>query len=203
MHGTFAQFLLALSLGLAVALPTAAQPVDQLPMYGGLDRSSDPSLRAADEKLIADTTRHYGSREKASAAFVGNGFAFYGRDDLANAMRRFNQAWLLDPNNPEIYFGFAAVLHDRGKNCEAATQFEKAASFGRYVQGMAPDAARVLVLCALEDKSLSEKARSALFARSDALYTEALTSEPNKGYVHASMASALFWRGKYAEAGRP
>ena len=100
-------------------------------MYGGLDRNSDPSLRAADEKLIADTARHYGSREKASAVFTGNGFAFYGRDDLANAMRRFNQAWLLDPNNPEAYFGFAVVLHDKGKNCEAATQFEKAADSRR------------------------------------------------------------------------
>jgi Tfp pilus assembly protein PilF len=200
MHATFAPVLLALSLNLATALPAAAQPVDQLPMYGGLDRNSDPSLRAADEKLIADTTRHYGSREKAGAAFVGNGFAFYGRDDVANAMRRFNQAWLLDPNNPEVYFGFAVVLHDKGKNCEAATQFERAASFGRYVQGMAPDAARVMVLCAIADKSLSEEARSALFARSDALYAEALNNEPNKGYVHASMASALYWRGKYAEA---
>ncbi|WP_421954813.1 hypothetical protein [Polaromonas sp.] len=200
MNANLKRLLLALSLCLAIALPTAAQPVDQFPMYSGLDRSSDPLLRAADEKLIADTTRYYGDREKASAAFASNGFAFYGRDDLANAMRRFNQAWLLDPNNPEVYFGFAVVLHDKGKNCEAATQFEKAASFGRYVQGMAPDAARVSVLCSIEDKSLSEDAKAALLARSDALYAEALTREPNKGYVHASMASALYWRGKYADA---
>lgn len=200
MYLTLAQLILALSLCLAVAIPTAAQPVDQLPMYGGLDRKSDSSLRAADEKLIADTTRHYGSREKASAAFVGNGFSFYGRNDLVSAMRRFNQAWLLDPNNPEVYFGFAIVLHDKGRNCDAVTQFEKAASFGRFVQGMAPDAARVLVLCAVGDKSLAEEAKAALLVRSDALYAEALTSESDKGYVYASMASALYWRGKYAEA---
>jgi len=196
----FALLLVTLVLSFTVVLPATAQPADQIPMYGGLDRNSDPSLRAADEKLITDTTRHYGSREKASAAFVGNGFAYYSRDDLANAMRRFNQAWLLDPGNPEVYFGFAVVLHDKGKSCEAAAQFDKAASFGRYIQGMAPDAARVIVLCAIGDKSLSEQARSAMFARSDALYAEALMNEPNKGYVHASMASALYWRGKYADA---
>lgn len=200
MRSILASLLLALLLGLITASPAIAQPVDQLPMYGGLDRNSDASLRAADEKLIADTTRHYGSREKAGAVFVSNGFAFYGRDDLANAMRRFNQAWLLDPNNPEVYFGFAVVLHDQGKICEAATQFEKAASFRRYVQGMAPDAARVIVLCAVNDKALSEEARSALFARSDAIYAEALNNEPNKGYVLASMASALYWRGEHAQA---
>jgi Flp pilus assembly protein TadD len=194
------RLLISLAFALAAASTAKAQPIDQVPMYGGMDRSADPSLRAADEKLVADTTRHYGSREKGGAAFVANGFAFYGRDDLVNAMRRFNQAWLLDPNNPEVYFGFAVVLHDKGKNCDAATQFEKAASFGRYVQGMTPDAARVLVLCGVEDKALSEEARTKLFIRSDALYAEALAREPNKGYVHASMASALYWRGKYTEA---
>jgi Tfp pilus assembly protein PilF len=200
MPAFFASLLLAFMLSLVAVFPAVAQPADQLPMYGGLDRTSDPSLRAADEKLIADTSQHYGSREKAGLAFVSNGFTYYGRNDLTNAMRRFNQAWLLDPDNPEVYFGFAVVLHDQGKICEAATQFDKALSFGRYVQGMAPDAARVIVLCAVNDKTLSDEARSALFARSDAVYAEALNSEPNKGYVYASMASALYWRGKYPVA---
>jgi tetratricopeptide (TPR) repeat protein len=181
-------------------LPVSAQPVDQIPMYGGFDRAADPAVRDADEKLFTDTTKHYGSREKASAAFVSNGFGFYGRDDLAAAMRRFNQAWLLDPKNPEVYFGFAVILHDKGNNCEAIKQFDKAASFGTYIRGMAPDAARVIVLCTIDDKSLSEEARSTLIRRSEALYVEALAREPDKGYVHASMASAFYWRKKYPEA---
>ena len=178
----------------------AAQPMDQLPMYGGADRTVDSSLKAADDKLIADTTRYYGSREKASQAFVGNGFAYYNRDDLVAAMRRFNQAWLLDPNNPEAYWGFGAVLHDKGKNCEAMAQFQKALSFGRYVEGMNPDAARITTLCALDDKALSEEARDKLFASADALYAEALAKDPKKGYVYGSMATARYWRGQYAEA---
>jgi Tfp pilus assembly protein PilF len=200
MHSLRRIVLAAVLFAVSALVPAMAQPADQLPMYGGQDRSADSTIRAADAKLIEDTTRHYGSREKASAAFVGSGFAYYGRDDLANAMRRFNQAWLLDPSNPEVYFGFAVVLHDQGKQCEASAQFDKAASFGRYIQGVAPDAARVLVLCAVENKSLTEEAKTSLFVRSDALYTEALAKEPNKGYVHASRASALYWRGKYVES---
>lgn len=176
------------------------QPIDQIPMYGGQNRNANPTLRAADEKLIEDSTRYSGSREKASGAFVENGFAYYARDDLTNAMRRFNQAWLLDPNNPEVYFGFGVVLHDKGMNCAASAQLDKAASFGRYVQGLTPDAARLLVLCANEDKSLTEEARAAMYSRSDLLYTEALAKEPNKGYVHASRATAMYWRGNYSEA---
>jgi len=160
LRSIFESLLFALLLGLGTAFAAVAQPIDQLPMYGGFDRHSDASLRFADEKLITDTFRHYGRREKAGAAFINNGFALYGRDDLANAMRRLNQAWILDPNNPEVYFGFAVVLHDQGKVCEAASQFEKAASFHRYVQGMAPDAARVMVLCAVNDKSSFQRTAS-------------------------------------------
>ncbi|MBI2727788.1 MAG: hypothetical protein HYX42_16220 [Polaromonas sp.] len=185
---------------LSVAVPAFAQPADQLPGYRGLDRSANPALRAADEKLIFDTVRQYGSRERASAAFVENGFTFYGRDDLENAMRRFNQAWILAPDNPEVYFGFAVVLHDKGKNCDSVQQFEKALSFNRYVRGMAPDAARVMALCAVDDQKMSQEDRERLLARSDSLYAEALAREPEKGYVHASMATAYYWRGMYAQA---
>ena len=185
---------------LAHAVTALAQPIDQIPMYGGIDRTTDPTLREADQRLISQTTEHYGSREKASSSLVGNGFAYYGRDDLVNAMRRFNQAWLLDPNNPEVYWGFGAIRHDQGNSCEAMTFFDKAASFGKYIEGMAPDAARVKVLCAVNDKTLTDERRKALYAQADALYAEALLKEPKKGYVHASMASAFYWRGKYAEA---
>jgi len=189
------------SLALSSLLLTSAlaQPMDQLPMYGGADRSGDPQLKAADERLLADTTNHYGSREKASAAFVHNGFVYYNRDDLVAAMRRFNQAWLLDPNNPEVYWGFGAVLHDKGKNCEAMTQFQKAMSFGRYIEGMNPDAARIVTLCAVDDKT-PEVERTKLLAQADTLYAEALAKDPNKGYVYSSMATAHYWKGQYPEA---
>ena len=85
-----------------------------------MDRQADPLLRQADEKLIADTQAHYGSREKASAAFADQGFRFYRQDDLVQAMRRVHQAWLLDPENGDAYWGFAGVASDRRQYCEAA-----------------------------------------------------------------------------------
>ena len=74
-----------------IPAPSQAVPVDQIPMYGNMDRSSVPGLREADERLIADTSKHYGSRETASGAFADQGFRFYYAGDLENAMRRFNQ----------------------------------------------------------------------------------------------------------------
>ena len=192
--------MLLLCLVVSAAAHADAVPIDQVPMYGGMDRAASPRLHEADEKLIADTTARYGTREKASTAFVGNGMAYYGHDDLVNAMRRFNQAWLLDPANPEAYWGFAVVAHDQGHACEAMKWFDKALSFGRFVQGLDPDAARSIVLCVKEDASLTDDAKAVLYQRSDTLYAESLDKDANKGYTYASMATARYWRGDYAQA---
>ena len=126
------QRVLASAVALIVACFSAVgqEPtlIDQVPMYGGMDRSQYPELKAADEKLTEDASKHFGSREKAAAAWIEQGFRFYQQDRLDMAMRRFNQAWLLDPNNAEVYAGFAAVLHDQGKNCPAMKMMEEALS---------------------------------------------------------------------------
>jgi Tfp pilus assembly protein PilF len=176
-------------------------PIDQVPMYGGLDRNSIPELKAGDEKLISDTTRHYGSKEKASVAFVNNGFTYYQRDDLANAMRRFNQAWLLNPMNPEAFAGFGSILHDQGKVCEAMQMMEKALALNPPTfQGIYPDAGRIVTLCAVNDKTLSQESKTQLLERSEALYKKAEEVEPNKRYVYSSWATAYYWREQYVDS---
>ena len=173
---------------------------DHLPMYGGMNRSVVPELKATDEKLIAETSRHYGSRTKAAEALVDQGFRFYYQDDLTRAMRCFNQAWLLDPKNPEVYWGFGSILHDQEKMCEAMTHFETAVSAGRYIHGLYPDAGRVISLCGVQNIYLTPETRQNFYNRSDALYTEAVEKDQNKGYVYASWASAYYWRENYVLA---
>ena len=89
-------------------------PIDQVPMYGGMDRSAYPELKAADDTFIEGVTREFGSKEAASHNFVRYAFELYRKDQLVRAMARFNQAWFLKPKNPEVYWGFASVMHDRG-----------------------------------------------------------------------------------------
>jgi len=174
--------------------------VDEIPMYGGQDRSVIPELKAADETLIADTTKHYGSREEAASAFVSQGFRFHGQGQLGMAMRRFNQAWLLDPTNPEVYWGFGAVLNDQSKMCESMAQFEKALSFNRYFTGLYPDAGSAIALCAISSEKLTPPERDSLFIKSESLYSEAAEKDMNKGYVFYSWAIVDFHRQRYAEA---
>lgn len=174
--------------------------IDEVPMYGGMDRSTVPELKAADEKLISETSSHYGNREKAAEAFVEQGFRFYSQDNLGMAMRRFNQAWLLDPGNPQVHWGFGSILNDQDKMCEAMSHFEMALSTGRYFSGLYPDAGRVITLCGVQDKGLSTDNRQKLYDRADVLYGEAAQQDNNKGYVYSSWASAYYWREDYGRS---
>jgi tetratricopeptide (TPR) repeat protein len=141
--------------------------IDEIPMYGGIDRSKVPKLKAGDEKFISDVTAHFGSREKASVVWINQGYRFYRQDQIGMAMRRFNQAWLLNPNNPDVYAGFAAVLHDQKKSCDAMKMMEKALALDPPTfHGIYPDAARIVTLCAISDKTLSPSAKAELIARS-------------------------------------
>ncbi len=185
---------------LATAPVAPASRMDEMPMYGGQDRS-EPALKAADEKLIADATSSFGSPARAAQAWVEQGFRFYQADKLGMATRRFNQAWLMNPENAEVYTGFAAVLHDQGKYCDAMKMMEKALSLKPpSFQGIYADAGRIAARCAAADKTLSGPERAAMIARSDALYRNGEAVEPNKAYLYNSWATAYYWNGQYADA---
>jgi Tfp pilus assembly protein PilF len=192
---------LALFAGLLFAAVTSySQPIDQVPMYGSMDRSSHPELKAADEKLIEDTTRHYGSRAAASTAFANQGFAYYRRDDLQNAMRRFNQAWLLNPDNPDAYWGFASVLSDQQRFCEATTHMETALGKGGLQPGALPDGAIVFVGCAMTDAAADTERRASLLKKSEEIFAQAMSTGAPKDYTLLMWARAKFAQADYAAA---
>jgi tetratricopeptide (TPR) repeat protein len=186
-------------LGIAQGVAARESP-DQLPMYGGLDRAADPHLRKIDEDFIARVSREFGSRGKASELWVDEGVRFYLHDNYKKAMQRFNQAWLLNPNNPGAFWGFAMVYHDKGQACEALKMIERAETLGLSKPIALADAGRITTLCGVEDTSMSQQAREELNARSEALYQRADQAAPNNDYILGSWATAYYWRGDYAAA---
>jgi tetratricopeptide (TPR) repeat protein len=180
---------------------TGGLPIDQVPMYGGMDRRNHVDLKAGDEKFIEDTTRQYGSRENASAAFAGNGFVFYHRNDLVNAIRRFNQAWLINPENAQAYWGFASVLHDRRQYCQALNMAEISRSKGNTQPAFLADAGFLHSACGRENTSLSTEQRQTYYRKSDEIFEQVfLISDVRKEYVLYQWARALFAREDYANA---
>ena len=175
-------------------------PIDQVPMYGGMDRSAYPDLKRADEELIAGAVASLGSRRDASNAWVNRGFELYRKDDNPGAMRRFNQAWLLDPDNPEAYWGFASVLNDQGRFCESVKMVELAFSKGSIQPGFLPDAGAVYAGCTM-DAAVDAETKRRYAARSDELFAEAM-AQPSvlKDYALVQWTRALYFRGDYRGA---
>ena len=174
--------------------------IDQVPMYGGMDRSAHPTLKAADEKLIAGVTRAFGTRETASDRFVDQGIRFYHRGDYQTAMKRFNQAWLLNPKNPKAFWGFAIVRHDQGAYGGAKKWIDQALKLGLTNPVALADAGMLYSTVAEDDESLTEQQRSILTEKSKQLYTQAISLAPGNDYIYSSWAHTLYRQGDYEGA---
>jgi tetratricopeptide (TPR) repeat protein len=179
---------------------TRGVPIDQVPMYGGMDRNAYPQLKAADEKLIHDTTAHYGSRAAASAAFADQGFRYYKSDDLTAAMRRFNQAWLLDPENADAYWGFASVLNDRRRYCEATALMETALSKPNLQPAALPDAGVLFIGCARTLPPSESARKQSLIRLSEDTFRKAIAQGASKEYTLFQWARAKAGLADYAGA---
>jgi Flp pilus assembly protein TadD len=189
---------------LLAACASGGQPVadnnDQLPMYGGIDRHADSRLRAADDKLIAELMQRYGSREDAARTLVDQGIRYFQGGNYTMAMRSFNQAWLLDPNNPDPLWGFAMVYDDQGKSCDAKAMIDRALSLNLSRPAALADAGRIYTFCAVSDATLSAADRRRDFEQSEELYSRAVSMAPANPYLFGSWAIAQYWQGNYADA---
>ncbi|WP_398500856.1 hypothetical protein [Variovorax sp.] len=97
----------SLLLGTAAAFADPL-PINQLPMYGG--RAKTEAMQKADADFIASMEKQGLSRAEGARQMLRQGWAAWGKRDMTTAMARFNQAWLLDPENGNAYHGFALVL---------------------------------------------------------------------------------------------
>ncbi len=119
-----------------------------LPKYGTVEKTEQQKI--ADSNFIStilNDSTYNGDKLKASNHFIGLGFTYLNRGDVKTAMYRFNQAYLLENNNPEIYWGYGAVYMSLLKFDEAKTQYQSGLAidpqnthlltdFGTYYQTM-------------------------------------------------------------------
>ena len=169
---------------------------DQIPMYGNVKKPQ--FLGSGRERFIRETTAAFGSREAASEAFARRAWQLYERDDLAAAMRRFNEAWLLNPHSPQPYWGFGAILHDQGEVHEALTMLSRASDLDPSNPRLMADLARVVAQEATYAQTTAERER--YFTKACELFERASVLDPKNGHSYGLWASALYDQGRYAES---
>jgi len=164
-----------------------------LPKYGSLPKAE--WQKAADAAFFAGIDKEYhGDRNKASSDLAARGWEYLRAGDLATAMRRFNQAWLLNPSNGIALWGMAAIQASSGKFDDSLKLFAEAEKFLSSDINFSVDYARAVGMAgaALKNEALLRDA----FTRFERIYQKAPKNRKNL----QNWAMTLFSIGKYSEA---
>ena len=122
MRYFFRNFSGVLLLYLFTTQPHAQLPASEVPMYGSsADRPRN--LTEKDAAFIASIEKAGKTRQAVAKDVVREAWEAYGATDYKSAIRKFNQAWLLDPENGDAYHGFALISTVRDKNAAQAEKF--------------------------------------------------------------------------------
>lgn len=174
-----------------------------LPMFGQPKIVRPENSKKADEAFIRDSTLRFGSRQAGSDALATQGWAAVRakQDDLA--MQHFNQAWLLNPKNYRVFWGFGAVMSGRGRLAEALEHLEKARELIDDPMQRVPllcDLGTVYSEYAARLPANRELERAQHFVMANSRFTESLENDPKYAMSWREWAMSLYEQERYSEA---
>lgn len=185
---------------LIISTPILADTDSSLsPMYGGEDRKTNQQLLENDQRFIAKAANSFSSRAHAAEGYVERGFDLYNKNKLENSMRVFNQAWLLNADNPHIYLGFGVLLNKSNESCKAMVMFMRAHKKGLNESGFLADYAYTTSICALS-KTVTEK--NELFNSANKLHQQSIQTpnKPMRAYAYHAWAKSYFLQQDFANS---
>ena len=97
--------------------------INLLPMYGKVKKCKD-QLKA-DSAFIKDCAENFNDRHEASKSFTSKAWFYFNKKKTDSAMIRFNQAWLLDSLNADVYWGFGNLCGVKKKFKESLPFFKR------------------------------------------------------------------------------
>ena len=113
--------------GVTVTRKTYHVPDNEAPFYNFIEKSE--AQKESDRKLVAAVLERVPDRARAAGTAIEAGTrAFLGENDVVTAAKRFNQAYLLDPQQSGIYHGFAMVAAARFKDFAYADELFRVAA---------------------------------------------------------------------------
>lgn len=180
---------------------TPGARIDNVPMYGQPQIPRPQALREADEAFINQAVAGLGSREVASKAWAAQADKYMAENNLDFAMRRYNQSWLLNPNNYQPYWGFGRVMLEWGKLDESIEYFEKAKTLiNDQYQKVALLTDMATAYSVKANSTTVPAVRAEYFDHANKLYGKSIALDPKYPNSWRSWARSLYFEGRYAEA---
>lgn len=93
------------------------QPDNTKPMYGEVSKSEKHNK--IDENFRIECLSKYKTIDSSVNVYIDLAWRYFYNNDLQTSMKRFNQAWLLNPDFSDSYFGFAALMEIQGNITES------------------------------------------------------------------------------------
>ncbi|MBI5218654.1 MAG: tetratricopeptide repeat protein [Bacteroidia bacterium] len=78
----------------------------------------------ADDEFVKESIQLYGSKEAAFNTFIDLGWKNILDNNPENSVKKFNHAWLINPDHPDSFFGFAFVSQLNNKKEDRDKFFE-------------------------------------------------------------------------------
>ncbi|MFK7812044.1 MAG: tetratricopeptide repeat protein [Maribacter sp.] len=116
-HGVFAQ-----QPSLKTWQKQAKKDIRMLPEFGNMEKTKQEI--EADTRFVNSIIEGGKSKSEGAHEMIRIGFDYLYKGDLKTAMYRFNQAYLLNPKNSGIYWGYGAVYTAMGAFDEARSEYK-------------------------------------------------------------------------------
>jgi tetratricopeptide (TPR) repeat protein len=174
-------FLIILSQLSCKSQTDCPEGINLLPMYGDVKKCEQQI--ELDNEFILESEKQFKDRKEASQYYVSKGWEYFYKDDNDTSMKRFNQAWLLDNTNSQIYWGFGNLL---GRKKE----FEKSIKYLQKSLEIEPKNAKVYECISISYGQLYLKTKDVKYLNLRIKnLNKALKIEPNNGRTLGELAS--------------
>ncbi|KKR31772.1 MAG: Tetratricopeptide TPR_1 repeat-containing protein [Candidatus Falkowbacteria bacterium GW2011_GWF2_39_8] len=160
--------------------------VNTLPMYGGMDKteSIDEFKKLGNQRFVE------------SKNTVELGWQYYNQKDFDTAMKRFNQAWMLDQENPDVFWGFGIISAEKGNIDDAIKYLKMAYQLGPKNSEIAYNLGYMHSQKSYAS-NLSKTDKDFNLNEAIKYFEQATLINPKVDYYYGEWASALYELGQY------
>ena len=157
----------------------------------------------ADEAFLREAASKYPNREAASRAFAAQGWMQLREGKSEPALQSFHRAWLLNEKNHQPFWGYGAILAERGNLLDAIEELNTARELihdQKEIVALLVDMGTVNSAYAAglsRDKQLD---RAQYFVRANQCFTESLETDPDYAAGWRAWALSLYDQERYSEA---
>ena len=172
-------------------LAIAERPINELPMYGGqhnptVEQNSDFSKRA-----------------------VQLGWQYFYKGDFDTAIKRFNQGWMFDRENPEVYWGFGLIMGQRASKENPKDNLKESIRFLQLANEKDPNNGKIIGDLAYSHTVLGayylsresdQKSAKEHFDKAEVLFPAAYKMTPKDPQITANWSVFYSYTGDYQKA---